>query len=105
MAESKEFSRARYMESFESRHSDHSFTARLGAAAGITAAPLRLDSQAKYGSPHPPSAPTPADTTPQHPEPLHIGSLIPTLHSHAEWILAGAGSSPVPGRVECCAFL
>ena len=59
MAESKDFSRARYMESFESGHSDHSFTARLGGAAGITAPPLRLDSQAKYGSPSPPLPPPP----------------------------------------------
>ena len=44
------FSNSRYMESFESRHSDHSFTGRLGSALGITAAPLRLDSQAKYGN-------------------------------------------------------
>jgi len=50
VAESSDFSRARYMESWESRHSDHSFTARLGEAAGITTQPLRLDSQAKYGA-------------------------------------------------------
>lgn len=40
---------ARVMESFESRHSDHSFAARVRTAAGITAPSLRLDSQAKYG--------------------------------------------------------
>ena len=44
-----DFSKSRFMESYESRHSDHSFTALLGAAVGISAPPLRLDSQAKYG--------------------------------------------------------
>jgi 3'(2'), 5'-bisphosphate nucleotidase/inositol polyphosphate 1-phosphatase len=42
-------SQARVMESFESRHSDHSFASRVCGAAGIAAPPLRLDSQAKYG--------------------------------------------------------
>jgi 3'(2'), 5'-bisphosphate nucleotidase / inositol polyphosphate 1-phosphatase len=40
---------ARVMESYESRHSDHSFASRVCTAAGIRAPPLRLDSQAKYG--------------------------------------------------------
>lgn len=50
MKDDADFSNSRFMESYESRHSDHSFTARLGAAVGITAPPLRLDSQAKYGA-------------------------------------------------------
>lgn len=37
------------MESYESKHSDHSFTAKLAAKLGVTQRPLRLDSQAKYG--------------------------------------------------------
>ena len=37
------------MESFESKHSDHDFTANLAARLGVTQSPLRLDSQAKYG--------------------------------------------------------
>lgn len=49
VADSDDFSGARFMESFESKHSDHDFTGRLSDAVGITAAPLRLDSQAKYG--------------------------------------------------------
>ncbi len=39
----------RFMESFESKHSDHDFTAKLAAKLGVTQRPLRLDSQAKYG--------------------------------------------------------
>jgi len=39
------------MESYESKHSDHSFTAKLAAKLGVTQRPLRLDSQAKYGEP------------------------------------------------------
>lgn len=39
---------ARYAESVEAGHSDRSEAARIGAALGITAEPLRLDSQAKY---------------------------------------------------------
>jgi len=46
-----DFGGCRFMESYESRHSDHSFTARLASAVGVTAPPLRLDSQAKYGAP------------------------------------------------------
>ena len=49
VADSADFSGARFMESFESKHSDHDFTGRLSDAVGITAPPLRLDSQAKYG--------------------------------------------------------
>ena len=37
------------MESYESKHSDHSFTGKLAAKLGVTQRPLRLDSQAKYG--------------------------------------------------------
>eukprot|EP00878_Enallax_costatus_P027983 GHUV01030176.1.p1 GENE.GHUV01030176.1~~GHUV01030176.1.p1 ORF type:complete len:127 (+),score=40.74 GHUV01030176.1:335-715(+) len=40
---------ARFMESFESRHSDHSFTAAVAKQAGVTLPPLRMDSQVKYG--------------------------------------------------------
>lgn len=39
----------RFMESFDSRHSDFSTAARLAAALGVTSPSLRLDSQAKYG--------------------------------------------------------
>ena len=44
-----DFSQARFMESYESKHSDQSFTSRLTKELGVTAPPLRLDSQAKYG--------------------------------------------------------
>ena len=37
------------MESYESKHSDQSFTSKLATELGVTAPPLRLDSQAKYG--------------------------------------------------------
>ncbi len=37
------------MESYESKHSDQSFTSKLAQELGVTAPPLRLDSQAKYG--------------------------------------------------------
>lgn len=40
---------ARFMESFESRHSDHSFTAAVARQAGVVLPPLRMDSQVKYG--------------------------------------------------------
>ncbi|CAK0782351.1 hypothetical protein CVIRNUC_005644 [Coccomyxa viridis] len=46
----QDFTELRFMESFESKHSDHSFTAKLAAKLGVTQAPLRLDSQAKYGA-------------------------------------------------------
>jgi len=42
-------SRVRFMESYDSRHSDFSTAARLAAALKVTSPPLRLDSQAKYG--------------------------------------------------------
>ena len=42
-------SKVRFMESFDSRHSDFSTAARLAAALGVTSPSLRLDSQAKYG--------------------------------------------------------
>ncbi len=41
-------SEARYAESVEAAHSDRSEAARIGAALGITAEPIRLDSQTKY---------------------------------------------------------
>jgi 3'(2'), 5'-bisphosphate nucleotidase len=39
---------ARYAESVEAAHSNQSEAARIGAALGITAEPVRLDSQTKY---------------------------------------------------------
>ncbi len=39
----------RLCESFESGHSSHQHSAQLMARLGITAAPVRMDSQAKYG--------------------------------------------------------
>ena len=42
-------SEARFMESYESAHSDQSFTSRLARKLGVTKDPLRLDSQTKYG--------------------------------------------------------
>jgi len=39
---------ARYAESVEAAHSNQSEAARIGAALGITARPVRLDSQTKY---------------------------------------------------------
>ncbi|GBF92606.1 SAL1 phosphatase [Raphidocelis subcapitata] len=44
-----ENSAARFMESFESRHSDHTFTAEVARHMGVTLPPLRMDSQVKYG--------------------------------------------------------
>lgn len=44
-----DFSGARFMESYESKHSDQSFSSQLAQELGVTAGPLRLDSQAKYG--------------------------------------------------------
>jgi 3'(2'), 5'-bisphosphate nucleotidase len=41
---------ARFCESVESGHSDHDATARIATRLGITQAPLRLDSQAKYAT-------------------------------------------------------
>lgn len=39
---------ARFCESVESSHSDHSRSGNIAEALGITAAPVRMDSQAKY---------------------------------------------------------
>ncbi|KAK9803731.1 hypothetical protein WJX73_008586 [Symbiochloris irregularis] len=50
LTDHSDFSHIRFMESYEKGHSDHSFTAKLAKALGITKAPLRLDSQAKYGA-------------------------------------------------------
>eukprot|EP00884_Botryococcus_braunii_P005140 jgi/Botrbrau1/14627/Bobra.0364s0011.1 len=47
--DSSDFSQQRFMESYESGHSDFSFTAAVAKEVGITRPPLRLDSQAKYG--------------------------------------------------------
>lgn len=49
LEDKSDFSAARFMESYESKHSDQSFTSKLAKDLGVTAAPLRLDSQAKYG--------------------------------------------------------
>lgn len=48
---SGDFATARFMESYESRHSNQSFTAAVAQVAGVTQAPLRMDSQVKYGAP------------------------------------------------------
>ncbi|MFN8521016.1 MAG: 3'(2'),5'-bisphosphate nucleotidase, partial [Chloroflexota bacterium] len=40
---------ARYAESLEASHSSQDEAARIGGLLGVTAPPLRLDSQAKYG--------------------------------------------------------
>ena len=42
---------ARFMESFESRHSDFGLTGRIAKLLGVTKPPLRMDSQVKYGEP------------------------------------------------------
>jgi len=44
-----DMSAVRFMESYESRHSSHGFTAQVADALGISQAPLRMDSQCKYG--------------------------------------------------------
>jgi 3'(2'), 5'-bisphosphate nucleotidase len=41
---------ARFCESVEAAHSDHAVAAAIAARLGITQAPLRLDSQAKYAA-------------------------------------------------------
>ena len=41
---------ARFCESVESGHSDQGRSARIAARLGITAAPVRMDSQAKYAA-------------------------------------------------------
>jgi hypothetical protein len=50
LEDKQDFSGVRFMESYESRHSDFEFTGRLAAALGVTQPPLRIDSQAKYGA-------------------------------------------------------
>ena len=45
----KDVSQARFMESYEAKHSNQSFTSRLAKKLGVTKPPLRLDSQTKYG--------------------------------------------------------
>ena len=50
LGDTQDFGQVRFMESYESKHSDHDFTARLAAKLGVTQSPLRLDSQAKYGA-------------------------------------------------------
>ena len=37
------------MESYESRHSDHSLAGAVARTLGFSKPPLRMDSQAKYG--------------------------------------------------------
>ena len=49
LTDQTDFGQIRFMESYESGHTDHTFTARLAQALNITKPPLRLDSQAKYG--------------------------------------------------------
>jgi hypothetical protein len=39
----------RYMESFETKHSDHALAAGIASEIGLELPSLRLDSQAKYG--------------------------------------------------------
>ena len=46
---SREATEALFLESVESRHSDHAFSARVAEALGVGSPPLRVDSQAKYG--------------------------------------------------------
>eukprot|EP00898_Chlorokybus_atmophyticus_P002195 jgi/Chlat1/2977/Chrsp2S04703 len=41
---------AKFCESFEARHSDHSLSSNIARKLGVTAAPYRVDSQAKYGA-------------------------------------------------------
>lgn len=45
-----DISQARFMESYESGHSDQGLTADIADRIGITRPPLRLDSQTKYGA-------------------------------------------------------
>jgi 3'(2'), 5'-bisphosphate nucleotidase / inositol polyphosphate 1-phosphatase len=44
-----EVSAALFMESYDSRHSNHSTTSRIAAELSIQKPPLQLDSQCKYG--------------------------------------------------------
>ena len=41
---------AKFCESVEAAHSDQSTTSKIASLLGITAAPVRMDSQAKYCS-------------------------------------------------------
>ncbi|KAK9825413.1 hypothetical protein WJX81_003131 [Elliptochloris bilobata] len=50
LEDSADFGEARFMESYESKQSDHSFAGRLAAVVGVTRPPLRVDSAAKYGA-------------------------------------------------------
>lgn len=50
LGDTQDFGQVRFMESYESKHSDHDFTARLAAKLGVKQSALRLDSQAKYGA-------------------------------------------------------
>jgi len=50
VSDCQEPSLIRFCESFEAAHSSHSDSARLASHLAITAAPARLDSQAKYGA-------------------------------------------------------
>ncbi len=45
-----EGSRAAFCESAEAMHSDHDRHARIAASLGVTASPVRMDSQCKYGA-------------------------------------------------------
>lgn len=47
--DTQDVSQARFMESYESAHSDQGFTSRLAQKLGVTKPPLRIDSQTKYG--------------------------------------------------------
>lgn len=49
LSDQTDLSEARFMESYESRHSDQDFTSKLAHKLGVAKAPLRLDSQTKYG--------------------------------------------------------
>ena len=49
LPDNKDVSEARFMESYESAHSDQGFTSRLAKKLGVTKPPLRIDSQTKYG--------------------------------------------------------
>lgn len=49
LEDEQNISEARFMESYESAHSDQGFTQSLARELGVTKPPLRLDSQAKYG--------------------------------------------------------
>ncbi|EIE20057.1 3',5'-bisphosphate nucleotidase [Coccomyxa subellipsoidea C-169] len=50
LSDTQNFSQIRFMESYESKHSDFSFTAKLAAKLGVSRPALRIDSQAKYGA-------------------------------------------------------